>query len=85
MNYVSVYDFYFFAYISHYLKAVCLENTQRKSSVLTQGLVIPVADGSGRDVAILCLASRRSTKVGKREYFKRTAWWSVDFYTAKVQ
>jgi hypothetical protein len=85
MNYVSVYGFYIFTYISHYLKAVCLENTQRKSSVLTQGFVIPVADESRRDVALLCLASRRSTKVRKGEYFKRTAPWSVDFYTAKAE
>jgi hypothetical protein len=73
MSYVSVYDFYIFAYIIHYLKAVCLENTQRKSSALTQGLVVPVADGSGRDVTLLGLASRRSTKVRNGEHFKRTA------------
>jgi hypothetical protein len=53
MNYVYVYDFYVFTYISHYLKAVCLENTQGISSFLCQGLVVPVADGRGRDVALL--------------------------------
>jgi len=73
MNYVSVYDFYIFTYISHYLKVVYLENTQKKSSVLTQGLVVPVADGSGRDVALLGLASRRYTKVRNGENFKRIA------------
>ena len=73
MNYVSVYDFYIFTYISHYLKVVYLENTQKKSSVLTQRLVVPVADGSGRDVALLGLASRRYTKVRNGENFKRIA------------
>jgi len=73
MNYVSVYDFYIFTYISHHLKAVCLKNKQRQSSVLNQGLVVSVADGSGRDVAFLGLASRRSTKVSNGEIFKRTA------------
>lgn len=73
MNYVSVCDFYIFIYIGHYLKAVCLENTQSKSSVLTQGLVVPLADGSCRDVALLSLASRPSTKVRNGEHFKRIA------------
>ena len=39
----------------------------------TQGLVVLVADGSGRDVALLGLAPRRSTNVRNGEHFKRTA------------
>jgi hypothetical protein len=70
MNYVSVYDFYIFTYVSHRLKAVCLENTQRKSPVLNQGLVVSVLDGSGRDVALLSLGSRGSTKAHNGEVFK---------------
>jgi hypothetical protein len=65
MNYGHVYGFYFFTYIGHYLKAVCLENTQRKSPFIYQGLVVSVTDGSGRDVALLGLVSRCYAKVGK--------------------